>query len=159
MIELIRKQGVLYAKALLDLRIPIEYKGVKYHKGEGMLLELDIIHQLLIRNGNVRLFDGKDYIRLNFVQVQEIVKRNNYRVVDYVEPKKEKVVVQQHKEEPKQQPVQEIKEEPKQQPVQEIKEEPKQQEAKKEHYKQQNQNDNKKQRHINNNNKQQGGDK
>ena len=147
MLELIRKQGVLYAKALLDLRLPIEYKGVKYHKGEGMLLELDIIHQLLIRNGNVRLFDGKDYVRLNFVQVQEIVKRKNYKVVDYIEPKKEKVEVQQHKEEPK--PVQEVKEEPKQQPVQETKKEPKQQ----------NQNDNKKQRHNNNNNKQQGGDK
>ena len=146
MIELIRKNGVLYAKAILDLRIPVNYKGKKYFKGEGLMLEVDEVYHLLMRNCNVRLYNGKEYIKLNYVQFHEIIIKANYKAIDYVEPKKEEPVVQPKVEEPVV-----IKEEPKQQPVQE---------PKKEQPKQQNENNNnKKQRHNNNNNKQQGGDK
>ena len=68
MVELIRKNGVLYAKVLLNLRAPINYKGKKYCKGEGMLLELDEVQHLLVRNGDVRIYNGKEYVKVNFVQ-------------------------------------------------------------------------------------------
>ena len=148
MIELIRKNGVLYAKVVLNLRAPINYKGKKYYKGEGVLLEENVVQYLLIRNGDVRLYNGKEYVKLNFVEFRELMKKMNYKVVDYVEPKKEEPPKPEPKVEVKEQPV--VKEEPKQQPVQEVK---------KEQPKQQNENNNKKQRHNNNNNKQQGGDK
>ena len=144
MIELIRKNGVLYAKVLLNLRVPVDYKGKKYHKGEGLLLEEDVVEQLLIRNCDAKLYNGKEYVKINFARFREIMKKREYKAIDYVEPKKEEPPKPEPKVEVKEEVV---KEEPIQQPVQEVK---------KEQPKQQNEN-NKKQRHNNNN--KQGGDK
>ena len=148
MIELLRKDMQLYAKVLMNLRLPIKYENKVFGKNERveLLLQDEVMH-ILAKNGNILFWNGEKYIKLNLGQYYDIMQRKNYKIVDYVEPKKE---------EPKPQPkVEPKKEEPKVEEV--VKEEPKQQEQpKKEENKQI---DNKKQRHNNNNNKQQGGDK
>jgi hypothetical protein len=121
-------------------------------KQEGVLLLPEEVMTILQRNGDIKIWNGENYIKLNLGQFYEIMQHKKYNVVDYVEPKKEEV---------KPEPKQEVKEQPKQEKIEpkkevkqeEIKEEPKREEVKVEQPKQEH--DNKKQRH----NKQQGGDK
>ena len=145
MLELVRKNNLLYVKALMKLGLPIQYQNKVFDKKERteLLLPEEVMH-ILTRNGNIRLFNGEKFIKLNLGQFYDVMKRKDYKIVDYVEPKKE---------EPKQQPkVEPKKEEPKQEVVEQV-EEPKQ-----EQQKQQNDN-NKKQRHNNNHNNNKAGDK
>lgn len=160
MLELVRKNNLLYVKVLMDLRLPIEYQNIVYNKGkkEDLLLPEVIMH-ILAKNGNIRFWNGVKYIKLNLGQFYDIIECKKYKVKDYVEPKKEvKQQVQQPKKEaPVEQPkVEEKKEEkPVEQPkVEEVKQEQPKNEQK--HY-----DNNKKQRHNNNkqNNQNQGGDK
>ena len=140
MIELLRKNGLLYAQVLMDLRLPIIHKNEVFEKGKQEKLILpEGVMCILAHNGNIQFWNGKDYIKLNLGQFNRIMKKTNYTIKEYVEPKKEEPKV-----EPKVEPK---KEEPKVEPKEEVvKEQPKEQK----------QNDNKKQRH-NNNNKQGGG--
>ena len=103
---------------------------------------------ILAHNGNIQFWNGKDYIKLNLGQFNRIMKKANYTIKEYVEPKKEEPKVEPKVEPKKEEPkVEPKKEEPKVEPKEEVvKEQPKEQK----------QNDNKKQRH-NNNNKQGGG--
>ena len=131
MIELLRKNGLLYAQVLMDLRLPITHKNEVFEKGKQEKLILpEGVMCILAHNGNIQFWNGKEYIKLNLGQFNRIIKKKDYTVKEYVEPKKE---------EPKVEPKVELKEEV-------VKEQPKEQK----------QNDNKKQRH-NNNNKQGGG--
>ena len=145
MLELVRKNNLLYVKALMKLGLPIQYQNKVFDKKERteLLLPEEVMH-ILTRNGNIRLFNGEKFIKLNLGQFYDVMKRKDYKIIDYIEPKKE---------EPKQQPkVEPKKEEPKQEVVEQV-EEPKQ-----EQQKQQNDN-NKKQRHNNNHNNNKAGDK
>ena len=54
---------------------------------------------------SIRFDNGKEYVKLNFVQLQDIMKRLDYKVAEYVEPKKEEPKVQQPKVEVKEAPV------------------------------------------------------
>ena len=157
MIELIRKDAVLYAKVLMNLRIPVQYQQRKFNVGERVeLITYDEAIEILTRNGNIKFWNGEKYIKLGLFHYYEIMQRKDYVIVDYVEPKKEEPKPQPKVEQPKE----EVKPEP-EQPKEEVKEEvvkeqPKQQNQPKE----QKQNDNKKQRHNNNNNNnKQGGGK
>lgn len=145
MIELIKLNDLLYAKVLIDLRLPIEYQTKQFGKGKQEILLLpDEVMYILTCNGNIRIWNGEKYIKLNLGQFYGVIENKNYKLVNYVEPKKEEKpkVVEQPKEEKIEEP-EVVKEEIKVQP--EVKEEPKQQ------------NENKKQRH--NKQQNQGGDK
>ena len=158
MLELFKKNDVLFVKVLMQLRLPIKYQNKVFGKEEQTILLLpEEVNFILARNGNIRLWNGKKFIKLNLGEFYDIIEKNQFKVVNFVEPKKEevKVVEQPKKEEPVQQP--KVEQPKKEQPVQQPKvEQPKKEEVK--------QNDNKKQRHnnnSNNNNKQNnpGGDK
>ena len=156
MLLLYRKNQELYVKVELDLRKQLvmkpEGRVYKVNKHEDLLLPEEVEYLLTI-NGNIRLWNGFKYIKLNLGQFYDVMKNKNYKIKDYVEPVKPKEVV---KEEPKKvEPVVQPKVEEKpveikdqQEPVEVAQEQPK------------NNNNNKKQRHNNNNNKNnQGGDK
>ena len=142
MIVMYKKENLLYAKVMMDLRLPIQYQNEIFGKGkQEKLLLPETVMQILTRNGNIRIYNGEKYIKLNLGQFYDIIHNNRFRVEEMVEPKKE---------EPKVEPKKEV-----------VKEEPKVEEKKPENKKYE-QHENKKQRHNNNNNNKQqnqGGDK
>ena len=144
MLELFRKDMQIYVKVLMNLRIPIKYQNKVFGKGEkNELLLPDEVNDILTKNGNIKLWNGKDYVKLNLGQFYEVMQRKQYKIVELIEPKvevKQPEVKVEKKEEPK---VEEVK-----------KEEPKQNENKNQQPKN---NNNNKPRHNNNNNKQGGG--
>lgn len=144
MLELFRKDMQIYVKVLMNLRIPIKYQNKVFGKGEkNELLLPDEVNDILTKNGNIKLWTGKDYVKLNLGQFYEVMQRKQYKIVELIEPKvevKQPEVKVEKKEEPK---VEEVK-----------KEEPKQNENKNQQPKN---NNNNKPRHNNNNNKQGGG--
>ena len=156
MLELFRKNMQLYVKVLMNLRLPIKYQNKVFDKGEkNELLLPDEVTNILTKNGNIRLWNGEKYVKLNLGQFYDIMQRKEYNVVDYVEPKVEVKQPEVKKEQPKVEVKQpEVKKEEEQPKV-----EVKQPEVKKEENKnnQKNNNNNNKQRHNNNN--KQGGDK
>ena len=164
MLELFRKNTELYVKVLMNLRIPIKYQNKVFNKGEKTELLLpEQVNVLLTNNGNIKLWNGKKFVKLNLGQFYDIMQRKDYVVIDYVEPKVQVKRPEVKKEEPKVQVKPEVKkEEPKEEVKQpevkneEPKEEVKQPEVKN-HQHQKNNNNNNKQRHANNN--KQGGDK
>ena len=153
MLELFKKNDVLFVKALMQLRLPIKYQNKVFGKEEQTILLLpEEVNFILARNGNIRLWNGKKFIKLNLGEFYDIIEKNQFKVVNFVEPKKEQPVQQPKVEQPKKEEVK-IVEPKKEEPVQQPKvEQPKKEEVK--------QNDNKKQRHNNNNKPQNsGGDK
>lgn len=150
MIVLFRKNNILSAKVLMDLRLPIQYKNKVFNKGKQELyLEPEEVLHILARNGNIQIWNGKKYIKLHLGQFHELIQRKNYLIEEVVVPKKVEQPKPVVKEEPK---VEKVVEEPK---VEEVVEEQPKQQPKKEENKQY---ENKKQRH-NNNKQNQGGDK
>ena len=150
MIVLFRKDNILSAKVLMDLRLPIQYKNKVFNKGKQELyLEPEEVLHILARNGNIQIWNGKKYIKLHLGQFHELIQRKNYLIEEVVVPKKVEQPKPVVKEEPK---VEKVVEEPK---VEEVVEEQPKQQPKKEENKQY---ENKKQRH-NNNKQNQGGDK
>ena len=142
-------KGLLYAKVIMNLRIKMNYNGRVFDnkKQEGVLLLPEEVMHILQRNGDIKIWNGNNYVKLNLGQFYDIMQNKKYNVVDYVEPKKEVVQPKQEKVEPKKEVKQEeVKVEPKKEEV--VVEEKQETEPKKEY-------DNKKQRH----NKQQGGEK
>jgi hypothetical protein len=169
-------KGLLYAKAMMNLRIKMNYNGRVFDnkKQEGILLLPEEVMHILQRNGDIKIWNGNNYVKLNLGQFYDIMQNKKYNVVDYVEPKKEVVQPKQEKVEPKKEVKQEeVKVEPKKEVVQpkqekvepkkevkqeEVKVEPKKEEIvveEKQEIEPKKEYDNKKQRH----NKQQGGDK
>ena len=139
MLELFKKNDVLFVKVLMKLRLPIKYQNKVFGKEEQTILLLpEEVNFILARNGNIRLWNGKKFIKLNLGEFYDIIEKNQFKVVNFVEPKKEQPVQQPKVEQPKTEEVKNV--------------EPKKEEVK--------QNDNKKQRHNNNNKPQNsGGDK
>ena len=138
MIVMYNKENLLHARVVMDLRLAIAYQAKLFEKGkqEILLLPEEVMH-ILTHNGNLKIWNGEKFIKLNLGQFYDVIKNKDYVVENYVEPKKEEVNVQ-----PK------VVEQPKKEEVNvqpEVKEEPK------------HQNENKKQRH--NNKQNQGGDK
>ena len=165
MLTLYRKKGVLYAKCLLNLKRDIHFKNNIFKSGKQNedLIEVDAVYKILQDNGNIKIYNGKKFVKFNLGDFSHLVLNNNYLVEEVVEPKVEvkkeelkveekKVVEQPKKEEQPQSKVEVKKEEPK---VEEKKvvEQPKKEEVKEDN------NNNKKNRHKNNNQNNQGEDK
>ena len=140
MLELVKKENVLYVKVLMNLRIPVKYQNKVFDKKEQTLLLLpEEVNFILARNGNIKLWNGNKFVKLNLGEFYDVIQNNKFKVVEFVQPKVEqpkkeevKVVEQPKKEQPK-----------KEEPV-----------VKDNEHKQ---NDNKKQRHNNNKPQQNGG--
>ena len=159
MLVMYRKNNLLHAKVMMDLKLDIVYQGVNFGKGkqERLLLPEEVMC-ILQHNGNIRIFKGDKFVKLNLGQfydlyvnqkfvIEDVVEKPIKQIEPKVEVKKEEPVVQPKVEEKK---VEEIK----------IKEEPKVEEKKVEQQpKKHEQNENKKQRHNNNKQQNQGGDK
>ena len=162
MIVLYKKENLLYAKVLMDLRLPIPYQTKLFAKGKReMLLLPDEVMHVLTHNGNMRIWNGAKFIKMNLGQFYDVINNKQYKVENVPEPKKEEPkIVEQPKEE---KPI--VKEEPKQvqpkvveRPKEEkpkVVEQPKEEKPKQSDYN----NSNKKQRHNNKQQNNQGGDK
>lgn len=138
MLVLYRENGVLFTQCLLNLRRDIQYKNQVFKAGKKIedLVEVDAVYELLRVNGNIKIFNGERYIKLNLGQFSHLILNNKYLVEEIIDNKMENDEVElKPKEEPKE-PVEEVK-----QPnvVEPEKEEPKEV-------------DNKKKRHKNNQN-------
>ena len=139
MLTLYREKGVLFAQCLLNLRRDIQYKNQAFKAGkknEEELIEVDAVYEILRVNGNIKIFNGQKYVKLNLGQFSYLILNNKYLVEEIVEVKEEpKKEVEEVK--PKEEPKKEVEEvKPKEEVVEE---EPKE-------------NDNKKKRHKNNQN-------
>ena len=130
MLTLYRENGVLFAQCLLNLKRDIQYKNQVFKadkKNVKELIEVDAVYEILRVNGNIKIFNGQKYVKLNLGQFSHLILNNKYLVEEIVEVKEEpKKVVEEVK------PIVEPKEEV-------VEEEPKE-------------NDNKKKRHKNNQN-------
>lgn len=150
MLVLYRENGVLFTQCLLNLKRDIQYKNQVFKAGKKNedLVEVDAVYEILRVNGNIKIFNGEKYVKLNLGQFSHLILNNKYLVEEVQVVPEVKVEEVKPKEEPKVEPkktvevnIPEVK-----QPVVEgpEKEEPKEV-------------DNKKKRHKNNQN--QGDDK
>ena len=135
MLVLFRKDELLYVKCNINLKRPVRFHEKVFEVGNHVdLLLPEEVMQILTENGNVKLWNGKKFIKLNLGQFNDVMVGKLFKVELYVEPKKVEEI------KPQPQPV--VEEEP------EIVEEEKVEEQKEV-------NENKKKRHKQN----QGGDK
>lgn len=173
MLVLFKKENFLYVKCLLNLKKPIKHQNRTFRPGNVTLLLLpEEVNALLTRNGNVKLWDGKKFIKVNLGEFNDILTNKKYKVEDVVEqqkPMNKKVEIKPKQQVVKQEPK---KEEPKVEeekvieipvivePEKVLKDEKVvvKEEVKVEVEEDKKPNENKKQRHKQNN-QQQGGDK
>ena len=141
MLVLYRENGVLFAQCLLNLKRDIQYKSQVFKAGKKNedLVEVDAVYEILRVNGNIKIFNGEKYVKLNLGQFSHIILNNKYLVEEVQVVPEVKVEEVKPKEEPKN-PVEEKSTEVQQPVIEEPKEI-----------------DNKKKRHKNNQN--QGDDK
>ena len=173
MLVLFKKENFLYVKCLLNLKKPIKHQNRTFRPGNVTLLLLpEEVNALLTRNGNVKLWNGKKFIKVNLGEFNDILTNKKYKVEDVVEqqkPMNKKVEIKPKQQVVKQEPK---KEEPKVEeekvieipvivePEKILKDEKvvAKEEVKVEVEEDKKPNENKKQRHKQNN-QQQGGDK
>ena len=173
MLVLFKKENFLYVKCLLNLKKPIKHQNRTFRPGNVTLLLLpEEVNALLTRNGNVKLWNGKKFIKVNLGGFNDILTNKKYKVEDVVEqqkPMNKKVEIKPKQQVVKQEPK---KEEPKVEeekvieipvivePEKVLKDEKVvvKEEVKVEVEEDKKPNENKKQRHKQNN-QQQGGDK
>ena len=138
---LYRENGVLYVQCLLNLKRDIQYKNQVFKAGKKNedLIEVDAVYEILRVNGNIKIFNGEKYVKLNLGQFSHLILNNKYLVEEVQVVPEVKVEEVKPKEEPKK-PVEEKSPEVQQPVIEEPKEV-----------------DNKKKRHKNNQN--QGDDK
>ena len=154
MVVLFKKGELLYAKCKLNLKKPIKYQNKVFKIGEQveLLLPEEVI-SILTENGNIKIWNGKKFIKLNLGQFSDIVMKKLFRVKAIVEQVKEKEVVIPKVEVKPQTVVKETKVEVK--PQQPVVEKPINKEVKEEVAEEKENVENKKKRHKQN----QGGDK
>lgn len=95
MLTLYREKGVLFAQCLLNLKRDIQYKNQVFKadkKNVKELIEIDAVYEILRVNGNIKIFNGQNYVKLNLGQFSYLVLNNKYLVEEIVEVKEEKVV-------------------------------------------------------------------
>ena len=95
---LYRENGVLYVQCLLNLKRDIQYKNQVFKAGkknEEDLVEVDAVYEILRVNGNIKIFNGEKYVKLNLGQFSHIILNNKYIVeeVQVTVVKEEKVEV------------------------------------------------------------------
>lgn len=138
MLVLYRENGVLFTQCLLNLRRDIQYKNQVFKAGKKNedLVEVDAVYELLRVNGNIKIFNGERYVKLNLGQFSHLILNNKYLVEEINDNKIENVEVELKPEEEPKKPVEEVKQ-------------PNVDEPEKEEHKEV---DNKKKRHKNNQN-------
>ena len=141
MLVLYRENGVLFTQCLLNLKRDIQYKNQVFKAGKKNedLVEVDAVYEILRVNGNIKIFNGEKYVKLNLGQFSHLILNNKYLVEEVQVVPEVKAEEVKPKEEPKK-PVEEKSPEVQQPVIEEPKEV-----------------DNKKKRHKNNQN--QGDDK
>ena len=95
MLTLYREKGVLFAQCLLNLKRDIQYKNQVFKadkKNVKELIEIDAVYEILRVNGNIKIFNGQNYVKLNLGQFSYLILNNKYLVEEIVEVKEEKVV-------------------------------------------------------------------
>ena len=114
MLVLFKKENFLYVKCLLNLKKPIKHQNRTFRPGNVTLLLLpEEVNALLTRNGNVKLWNGKKFIKVNLGEFNDILTNKKYKVEDVVEqqkPMNKKVEIKPKQQVVKQEPK---KEEPK----------------------------------------------
>lgn len=157
MLVLFKKDNFLYAKCMLNLKRPIKHQNKVFNPGVCTLLLLpEEVNAILAKNGNMKLWNGKKFIKLNLGEFNDVLVNKKYKVEELVEEPKVEVKKEVDKQPRKIEVKPKVKEEEEEERVIEIpvlvepKEELKVEEDNKKP------NENKKQRHKNN---QQGGDK
>lgn len=152
MLVIFRKDELLYVKCNINLKRPVRFHEKVFEVGNRVdLLLPEEVMQILTENGNVKLWNGKKFIKLNLGQFNDVMVGKLFKVEVFVEEKKQQEIVQP-KVEVKPQPK---VEEPKVEVKEEIKVEEPKVEVKEEVVEEKENNENKKKRHKQN----QGGDK
>ena len=103
MLVLYRENGVLFTQCLLNLRRDIQYKNQVFKAGKKIedLVEVDAVYELLRVNGNIKIFNGERYVKLNLGQFSYIILNNKYLVEEVQVVPEVKVEEVKPKEEPK----------------------------------------------------------
>lgn len=91
MIVLLKKGELLFVKCNLNLKRQIKYQTKVFEIGNhvDLLLPEEVMH-ILTENGNIRIWNGKKFIKLNLGQFSDIIMRKEFKVELFVEPKKQK---------------------------------------------------------------------
>lgn len=91
MIVLLKKGEILFVKCNLNLKRQIKYQTKVFEVGNhvDLLLPEEVMH-ILTENGNIRIWNGKKFIRLNLGQFSDIIMKKEFKVELFIEPKKEK---------------------------------------------------------------------
>ena len=111
MLVLYRENGVLFAQCLLNLKRDIQYKNQVFKAGKKNedLVEVDAVYELLRVNGNIKIFNGEKYIKLNLGQFSHLILNNKYLVEEVIDNKMENVEVELKPKEESKEPVEEVK--------------------------------------------------
>lgn len=111
MLVLYRENGVLFTQCLLNLRRDIQYKNQVFKAGKKIedLVEVDAVYELLRVNGNIKIFNGEKYIKLNLGQFSHLILNNKYLVEEVIDNKMENVEVELKPKEESKEPVEEVK--------------------------------------------------
>ena len=106
MLVLYRENGVLFAQCLLNLKRDIQYKNQVFKAGKQNedLVEVDAVYEILRVNGNIKIFNGEKYVRLNLGQFSHLILNNKYLVEEVQVVPEVKVEEVKPKEEPKVEP-------------------------------------------------------
>ena len=91
MIVLLKKGELLFVKCNLNLKRRIKYQTKVFEIGNhvDLLLPEEVMH-ILTENGNIRIWNGKKFIKLNLGQFSDIIMRKEFKVELFVEPEKQK---------------------------------------------------------------------
>lgn len=92
MITLFRKGDNLFVKCELNLKRAVQYqeKIFKVGKHTELLLPEEVMC-ILTKNGNVKLWNGVKFIKMNLGQFNDVMSNNQFKVEVFVEDKPQKV--------------------------------------------------------------------
>lgn len=92
MIILFRKGDNLFVKCELNLKRAVQYqeKIFKVGKHTELLLPEEVMC-ILTKNGNIKLWNGVKFIKMNLGQFNDVMSNNQFKVEVFVEDKPQKV--------------------------------------------------------------------
>lgn len=133
MLVLFKENDKLLVKCKVNLKRQIQYqnKVFKPNTDDIQFLNQEEVIRILEANGNIRIWNGKKFVKLNLGQFTDMIEKNQYRVEMKPVPEVKKEVPK-YQPRPQQQKQPEVKkEQPKAEPVKPVeqpkKEEPKEQ--------------------------------
>ena len=92
MITLFRKGDNLFVKCEINLKRAVQYqeKIFKVGKHTELLLPEEVMC-ILTKNGNIKLWNGVKFIKMNLGQFNDVMSNNQFKVEVFVEDKPQKV--------------------------------------------------------------------